>query len=159
MYRSVAERDKRVPNQPDNRFDIGDIVECPFDVSTRRESFHRGIIVFGQYFVAGEDGGVRQNGWRYLVKFKDGETLCYNEETLIRCILQVKEIKETMSSSGVDWKMEVLPHCTYTNRFRHGNHFTHKLLVKQDKIEEVGSDFYLYRLVAGGQLKSYNDDY
>ena len=160
MYRSVAERDKRVPNQPDNRFDIGDIVECPFDVSTRRESFHRGIIVFGQYFVAGEDGAVRQNGWRYLVKFKDGETLLYSEETLIRRTLQVKEIKETMSSSGVDWKMEVLPHCTYTNRFRvQAPRWQRKLLVKQGKIEDVGSDFYLYRLVASGQLKSYTDDY
>ena len=74
--------------------------------------------------------------------------------------MQVKEIKETMYSSGVDWKMEVLPHCTYTNRFRvQAPRWQRKLLVKQGKIEDVGSDFYLYRLVASGQLKSYNDDY
>ena len=157
MYRSVAERDKRVPNQPDNRFDIGDIVECPFDVNTRRESIHQGMIVHGTYFLANEHRDVKQDGWQYLVNFKDGETLLYPEKTLIKRISQVKAIKESMAQCGMECNMEVQSKCTYTHRFQQGKKFVHKLLVKQGKIEDVGSDFYLYRLVASGQLQSYND--
>jgi len=53
--------------------------------------------------------------------------------------------------------MDAQSKCTFTRRFQHNEKYVHKLLVKQGKVEDVGSDFYLYRLVASEQLQSYND--
>jgi len=159
LYHSLRKREKVVPNQPENQFDIGDLVECPFDVGTFKESIHQGMIVHGTYLLANEHRDVKKDGWQYLVNFKDGETLLYPEKTLIKRISQVKAIKESMARSGKECNMDVQSKCTYTDRFQQGNTFVHKLLVKQGKFEDVDSDFYLYRLVASGQLKSYSDDY
>jgi len=159
LYRSLKKRGKVAPNQPKNQFDIGDLVECPFDVGTFKESIHQGMIVHGTYLLANEHRDVKKDEWQYLVNFKDGDTLLYREKTLIERIRHVKAIKESMARSGKECNMDVQSKCTYTRRFQRGEMYVHKLLVKDNKIEDVGSDFYLYRLVASGQLQSYNDDY
>lgn len=159
LYRSLKKRGKVAPNQPKNQFDIGDLVECPFDVGTFKESIHQGMIVHGTYLLANEHRDVKKDEWQYLVNFKDGDTLLYREKTLIERIRQVKAIKESMARSGKECNMDAQSKCTFTRRFQHNEKYVHKLLVKQGKVEDVGSDFYLYRLVASGQLKSYNDDY
>ena len=145
LYHSLRKREKVVPNQPENQFDIGDLVECPFDVGTFKESIHQGMIVHGTYLLANEHRDVKKDGWQYLVNFKDGETLLYPEKTLIKRISQVKAIKESMARSGKECNMDVRTKCTFTRRFQNNT------------IEDIGSDFYLYRLVASGQLQSYND--
>lgn len=147
LYRSLKKRGKVAPNQPKNQFDIGDLVECPFDVGTFNESIHQGMIVHGVFLLANEHRDIKKDEWRYLVNFKDGDTRLYSEKTLIERIRHVKAIKESMARSGKECNMDVRTKCTFTRRFQNNT------------IEDVGSDFYLYRLVASGQLKSYNDDY